>query len=59
LTNFKSSSAPCIWNCQNGELHGKGYEEAKKIAEEILKWTKAHLDADLAKVILEQYIDPG
>jgi len=82
-----------IWNCRNGELHGKDYEEAKKIAlhttraeakrvyedsrnqvtdrksrvlhplpiEEILRWTKAHLDAYLAtaEVILEQNVDPG
>jgi len=84
-----------IWNCRNGELHGKDYEEvqAKKIAllttrteaqrvykesknqvtdcearvlhplpiEEILRWTKAHLDAYLVttEVILEQNVDPG
>jgi hypothetical protein len=82
-----------IWYTQNGELHGKDYEEQRAIAletsrnevsriheeaklyvndaesrllhgqllEQILTWTKSHLDAYLAtaEVILEQNIDPG
>jgi hypothetical protein len=82
-----------IWYTQNGELHGKDYEEKRAIAletsrnevsriyeeaklyindaksrllhgrplEQILTWTKSHLDAYLAtaEVILEQNVDPG
>jgi hypothetical protein len=82
-----------IWLMQNGELHGKDYEEQCSIVlitscvkvsrinkeakqyvndaeirllhhqllEQILTWTKSHLDAYLAtaEVILEQNVDPG
>jgi putative heme iron utilization protein len=82
-----------IWTVRNGELHGKDYDEQRKIAlamtqeevsrvyenakhyvndeenailhscplEQILNWTKSHLDVYLAtvEVILEQNVDPG